>query len=194
MDQKKVWDNIAESWSNFRQKPIKNLENLNWEKGKILDIGCGNCRNLLPFKKLECYGIDFSLRMIENAKKFCKKSNMKVNLKKADVVKLPFKDNFFDYVLSIAVLHHLKNPEIAVKEIYRVLKSKGQVYITIWNKLQLKFLFKSKESYIGWGEEKRYYNFISFFEMRKILKNNGFKILKSKLFGKNIEFLVEKNI
>lgn len=192
MDQRKVWDNISESWSNFRQKPIRNLENLNWETGKILDIGCGNCRNLLPFKKLECYGVDFSPKMIENAKKFCKKNNLNVNLKKGNVVKLPFKNNFFDYILSIAVLHHLKNPELGIKEIYRVLKPKGQVYITTWNKLQLKFLFKKKETYIGWGKEKRYYNFISFFEMRRILKKNNFKILKSKLFGKNIEFLIEK--
>ena len=192
MDQEKVWDKIAKSWSNFRQKPEKNLNSLNWKKGKILDIGCGNCRNLLPFKDMECYGIDFSGKMLEEAKKFIKKNNFKVNLKKADMGKLPFKDKSFDYVLSLAVLHHSKNPEKGIKEIYRVLKIRGQAYITIWSKMQLRFLFKKKETYVKLGKEKRYYNFIGFLKLRKMLKSSGFKILRSRMLGKNLEFLVER--
>jgi tRNA (uracil-5-)-methyltransferase TRM9 len=194
MSEKKVWDKIAEGWNNFRQRPEKKAIELSklWKKGKILDVGCGNCRNLKPFVKLDKYGIDFSDNMIEEAKKFTKKNNFKVNLKVGNVKKLPFKDKQFDYVLSLAMLHHLKDPEKGVKEINRVLKVGGQSYITIWSKLQLKFLFKKRETYVKWGKEKRYYNFISFIKMRKMLKKSGFRILRSKLFGKNLEFLVEK--
>lgn len=196
MNQQQAWDKIAQSWSNFRQKPEKKAEELadEWESGKILDLGCGNCRNLLPFykKNFSCYGIDFSENMIMEAKKYISKKKIKVNLKKADIAKLPFRDKSFDYIISFASLHHLKNPEDGIKEIHRVLKGRGKAYISEWNKMQLRFLFKRKETYIKWGREKRYYHFISFFEMKKIFKKYDFTISSSKFFGKNLEFLVEK--
>ena len=194
MSRQQVWNSIAEKWSNFRQKPEKKSEKLAklWKPGKILDVGCGNCRNLLPFSKFDCYGIDFSENMIKEAEKYIAKNNMKVNLKIGDAIKLPYKDKSFDYVISFAMLHHLKNHEILIKEINKILKNNGQAYIGVWNKLQLKFLFKRKETYVKFGKEKRYYHFISFFEMRRFLKKYNFKILDSKMFGKNLEFLVEK--
>ena len=196
MDERRVWDKIAEKWSNFRQKPERKVEYLTklWKLGKILDVGCGNCRNLLPFfiKNFDCYGVDFSENMIKEAKKFISKKNIKVNLRKADITKLPYKDKSFDYVIAFSTLHHLKNPENGVEEIHRVLKVEGKAYISVWNKMQLRFLFKRKETYIKWGKEKRYYHFISFFEMKKLLEKYDLNILDSKMFGKNLEFLVEK--
>ena len=193
MSQKKVWNNIAEKWYGFRHWPTKEVKKLGWKKGKILDVGCGNCRNLLPFKNMDCYGVDFSEEVLKQAKKYTKKHNFNVKLKKGNISKLPYKDKSFDYVLALASLHHLKNPEKGIKEIYRVLKIGGKAYITIWNKLQLRFLFKKREMYIKWGKEKRYYNLISFIQLRKMLKNNGFRVISSKMFGKNLEFLVERS-
>ena len=194
MNQNKVWNNIAEKWSNFRQKPEKTAVELSevWEPGKILDVGCGNCRNLLPFSKFDCYGVDFSENMIKEAEKFVSKKNMKVTLKVGDVTKIPFKDESFDYVISFSMLHHLKNHERGVKEISRILKIGGKAYISIWNKMQLKFLSRSKVPYVKFGNEERYYNFVSFFEMIKLLKKYNFTILDSKMLGKNLEFLIER--
>ncbi|MAG47504.1 hypothetical protein CL617_02775 [archaeon] len=197
MNQKLVWNRIAESWSNFRQKPEKKVFSLlkRWSKGKILDAGCGNCRNLFPFFKnnFECYGFDFSKEMINNSKKYIKKNNFKVNLKIGSLEKIPFKDKTFDYVICFAVLHHLENPENGIRETKRILKNNGEAYVNIWNKYQLKFLFKREEMYIKWGNEKRYYNLISYFKLRRILKESNFSILESNFFGKNIEFLIKKN-
>lgn len=44
---------------------------------------------------------------------------------------LPFKDNSFDVVLSIAVLEHVKNPWIHANEMIRVLKPGGIVYADV---------------------------------------------------------------
>ena len=43
--------------------------------GLILDAGCGNGRNSIPFleKKLKCVELDFSKTMIREAKKFLKR-------------------------------------------------------------------------------------------------------------------------
>ena len=194
--QQQVWNTIAESWNNFRNKSLKELENLDWKKGKILDLGCRNCRNLLAFKNLDCYGIDFSENMLIEARKFTKKHSFKVKLKQASIEKIPFDNTYFDYVLAVAVLHHLKNPETSVKEIYRVLKPGGEAFITVWNKLQIRFLFKKKELPIPWKQKDeilyRYYNFVGYFQLRRMLKKNDFNILKSSFFGRNISFLVKK--
>lgn len=45
-----------------------------------------------------------------------------------DISNLPFKDNSIDFVVNIAVLEHVPDPESVVKEIHRVLKKDGQVY------------------------------------------------------------------
>src|SRR3989344_8242753 len=196
MNQEQVWDSLAESWNNFRQKSSEEeLFNLDWKKGRLLDIGCGNCRNLLYFKNLELYGIDFSSKMIEQSKKFCNKHNLKINLIKVDMGKIPFKNDFFDYCLSLASLHHVNKEDAdkVLNEIYRILKKDGQCFISVWNKY-LKFIFKSKETYIPWKQKdkvfQRYYYLYSYFEFKRLLLKNKFKIIKSgNFFDKNITFL-----
>jgi len=198
MNQEEVWDSIAESWNNFRQNPSEELKDLDWRKGKLLDICCGNCRNLLPFKNFELYGIDISEEMIKQAEKFCKKNNLKVNLKKSDMKEISFNDNFFDYCLCLASLHHVKKDDAdkVLKEIYKILKKNGQCLISVWNKYP-KFILRKKETYISWKQKdkiyQRYYYLYSFFELKKLLMKNNFKIIKSrKIFDKNITFLIQK--
>lgn len=198
MNQEQVWDSIAESWNNFRQKLSEELKYIDWKKGKLLDIGCGNCRNLLSFKNLELYAVDFSSSMLKQAEKFCKKNNLKVNLKKSDMKKIPFRGNYFDYCLCLASIHHLNKKEanIVLKEIHRILKTNGQCLISVWNKYP-KFILRKKETYISWKQKdkiyQRYYYLYSFFELKRLLLKNNFKMIKSgKIFDKNITFLMQK--
>tara|TARA_Y100000034_G_C6861839_1_gene392357 strand:+ start:931 stop:1530 length:600 start_codon:yes stop_codon:yes gene_type:complete len=199
MNQEQVWDILAESWNNFRQRIYeKELYILNWKKGKLLDMGCGNCRNLLPLKHLQLYGIDFSSNMLKQAKKFMKKHNLKINLKKANMKKIPFKNNFFDYCINLVSLHHLNKEDAnkSLKETYRILKKDGQCLITVWNKYP-QFLFRKKETYFTWKQKdkiyRRYYYLYNYYELKRLLLNNNFKIIKSgKIFDKNIKFLIQK--
>ena len=46
-----------------------------------------------------------------------------------DAHSMPFADNTFDFVYSLAVFEHLHSPWIAAKEIFRVLKPGGKVYV-----------------------------------------------------------------
>lgn len=45
--------------------------------------------------------------------------------------RLPFKDDCFDAVFSLAVLEHVKNPFACAKEIERVLKPGGKMYVAV---------------------------------------------------------------
>ncbi len=205
MNQKQVWNAIADQWNNFRQikfMPVYDfLERYKPKQGKILEIGCGNARNLIPFAKqnFECHGIDFSEKMIEKSKEVSKKNNLAITLKKADMSKLPYKDNQFDYILHISSLHHLNSEESiqkALNEAYRVLKSNGLMLLTVWNKLQSRFLLKPKDLFIPWKKNKkefnRFYHLFDFFELKKLIKKTDLKILESNIFGKNLVFVLKK--
>ncbi|MFH1592217.1 MAG: class I SAM-dependent methyltransferase [Candidatus Woesearchaeota archaeon] len=205
MNQEKVWDILAKQWHNFRQlkfRPVYDfLERYQLKKGRILEIGCGNSRNLIPFAKLgfECYGVDFSKKMLEQSQKLSEKHDITLTLKEANMIKLPYKDNYFDYVLHISSLHHLKSEEDILKalnEAYRVLKPKGLMLLTVWNKLQLKFLMKSRELYVPWrlkGKSYgRFYHLFDYLELKRFIKKLDLEILESNILGKNLVFVLKK--
>ncbi len=201
-NQVNIWNSLAEQWDRFRSKPFpKTIFYLskNWEKGKILDVGCGNGRNLIPFaeKNFTCEGVDFSIEMLNHAKSKFKKLNLKSKFQVANMIDLPFKDNSFDYLICIASFHHLNkiDQQKTLLEFKRILKPNGKIYITTWNKLQLKFLFKNKEVFIPWKIKdqsyQRYYYLFNYFELKKLLKKH-FKVeWSSGFFGKNIELIIK---
>lgn len=95
------------------------------QKLKILDAGCGSGINIkfLLSKAHLVYGIDFS----NDAISLCKKRRLK-NVKKGSILKIPFRNNFFDALICIDVLGSMssnRNIEKAIQEFYRVLKPNG---------------------------------------------------------------------
>jgi SAM-dependent methyltransferase len=48
-----------------------------------------------------------------------------------DIHDLPFKDNSIDAVMSLAVLEHVREPAVVLKEVHRVLKPGGRVFSVI---------------------------------------------------------------
>lgn len=48
----------------------------------------------------------------------------------ADAENLPFKDNSFDFVYTIGLLHHLPNQLQGLKELERIIKPRGQIFIS----------------------------------------------------------------
>ena len=224
-EQKKVWDKIAKGWTGWRNKERKDITYFSseWKAGKILDVGCGNGRNLLYFAKkgFEVYGIDFSKEMIKQAKEMFNKNKIKLKSNQlivADMRKIPFEDENFDYIICVASLHHIpkKDHGTAIAEIKRVLKKNGECIISVWNKYSFKrinFWFCPKEVFIDWkkkeieefkeGKEtkrkelvkayKRYYYLFSYDELKNLLLENGLEIKKtSGRFDENITFLVTK--
>ena len=197
MSQKEVWDKIAEQWHDYRKNPSEEVVKFSkGKKGRILDIACGNCRQLVPFRGCELYGTDFSEKMIEKAKKYCEENNMSVDLRVAEASLLPFGDNFFDVVLFLYSLHNLKEEDRtkSLQEMFRVMKPGGFGMISVW----LKSYKGEKEKY--WGVDKdeavyRYYHFFSKEELENLVKIVGFKIIKSYIAGrkqKNIFVEVKK--
>lgn len=99
-------------------------------KSKILDIGCAKGFMMYEFRyflpKAEIYGLDIS--------KYCKTNALpseKKFIKVGSCHKLPYKNNYFDFVVSISTIHNLSKKKIplALKEIERVKKGKSFIRI-----------------------------------------------------------------
>ena len=72
---REVFDEIAPGWYNFRHWSIfrNELESLaaRWREGRLLNLGCAHGPDFLPFRDgFELYGVDFSLGMLELARKY----------------------------------------------------------------------------------------------------------------------------
>ena len=101
---------------------------------KILDVGCGFGNNLLPFRNItkNLYGTEVSPKICKIAESFLKSENLKTIIKFGTNKKIPFKDDFFNILLSINVLHYEKSENDIKKSILeykRVLKKNGTLII-----------------------------------------------------------------
>ncbi len=195
--QKKVWNNLANEWYKLKNNPIKRVTDfLKEQQGKILDLGSGAGRHLIKIKNGQMYLIDFSEKMIEFAKKRAKNKNISAKFIISDMTKLPFKDEYFDAAICTSSLHCIpkkQDREKAVKELYRVLKSKAKVYVTVYNKNSKQFKNASKEKFIRWkNKERRYYYLFDEKEIHDLFKKEGFKIIKRIEPKRSIEFIAEK--
>lgn len=59
----------------------------------------------------------------------------------ADAEHLPFKDNSFDFVYTVGLIHHLPNQAMGLKELKRVVSSSGQIFISEPTKWSLNLFY-----------------------------------------------------
>jgi ubiquinone/menaquinone biosynthesis C-methylase UbiE len=113
----------------------KKLASIGFEKGKILDAGCGfGGMDVVLAKEIpecEIIGIDLSEPLLEYANSSVLNTDMEEQLKfkKGDVQKLYFEENTFDVVFSANMVHLVGRPIIMLNEIERVLKPDGYIFI-----------------------------------------------------------------
>ncbi len=102
-------------------------------KSKVLDLGCGNGRatEILSKNGNKYTGLDISEDLIG----FARERHPEVKYFVGDLLDAPFPSKSFDYVISLATLHHIPSAEKrlqALKEIYRLLTPGGTTLITVW--------------------------------------------------------------
>ena len=163
---KLAWDRVFKKEGKFFLKPEKDVRKVAkfFEKErvkKILDLGCGSGRHLIFLAKrgFDAYGIDIARHGIKIAKDWLKKERLKANLKVGDIYKkLPYKNNFFDAIISIKTLHHGKIGEIRklIKEMQRILKLDGLIFITVRKEVAKKYIPKEKLFGIKYIEPRTY--------------------------------------
>lgn len=116
------------------------LENRWKEAGftNILDFGCGLGRHSILFAKngFKVSSFDLSVEAVKHLEKWAERENLKIDTKVTDMLSLPYADNFFDCIFAFHVISHTdtEGMKIIISEIKRVLKSGGEIYLTLCSK------------------------------------------------------------
>jgi len=115
---------------------------------RILDAGCGGGRNLVYFLQngFDVYAVDPNREAVQAVKELAKKLSSEIpesNFQTASVENLPFDDNYFDLVISSAVLHFANSEahfENMLQSMCRVLKPGGYLFARLASDIGLEAL------------------------------------------------------
>jgi ubiquinone/menaquinone biosynthesis C-methylase UbiE len=164
----------------------------NLPQGKLLDVPAGEgalaarlSRTRLEIHCCDLYPEMFRLNNIE--------------IRRGDMGgRLPYDDSSFDYITCVEGLEHIENPQQAIREFSRLLKTGGHLIVTVPNILNIEERFKwlihgytshfkplsreqverARRDFGQKVEVALHVNAISYSELRYSLENSGFEVLK----------------
>lgn len=154
---------------------------------KILDAGGGRGEICFIASRLGARAkiIDISKDAIEivkdSIKKFCKKTDGKIECRLMDVQKLKYPDETFDKIFFLETVEHLFPKEAirAMEELLRVLKPKGKLIIsTTPSKTVMNILLKLSRVFLkkcDWKSRRFHVNEQSYGSLENLLKKFGMK-------------------
>jgi len=151
--------------------------------GKILDIGCFDgfvTEKIIKQGGKEVIGID----RLEKALKLAEVRGVKTILADIDEANLDFPDNHFDCVLAADVLNSVYDPDAVIEEIFRVLKPKGKLIITVpnltssSNRLRMLLGFAPYNLEVRARQGVGHLRLFTFKTMRELLSDHDFAVQK----------------
>jgi ubiquinone/menaquinone biosynthesis C-methylase UbiE len=196
---------ICNKWIYALEYIVKKYININIDieinKIKYLDIGCGDANKTIIFsknlnlKKKNIYCADVqSWGPYQKNKKL-----LPLEFRYIIDNKLNFNNKFFDIVSVILTLHHVKNLDFFIKEIYRIIKKNGYLLLvehsayTDYDKIFINIehllysaLYDKRENYVTNPD---YINCFNMHEWNFIMSKNNFemKICEVVPFGNEFE-------
>lgn len=172
------YNELAKKYDLTRKENINTinrfLESLSCFEGtNVLDFGCGTGNFTCALKQItnaNMYGVEPADEMRQRA---INKST-DVVFKKGNHEKIPFRDNFFDFIYMTDVIHHIPDIGVMFKELNRVLKQGGSLCIVTESHKQIESRFWVKYFPTIVEVEKKRYPDIP--EIIECASNNGFMI------------------
>lgn len=125
---------------NAGEKPFSKFIDFSSLKNKyVLEVGCGlgSHAKLLSEAGCKLTAIDITWEAVKLTKMRLSIYGLKGNILQADAERLPFKNNFFDFIWSWGVIHHSSSPMVALSEMCRVLKSGNRIAFMVYNRNSL---------------------------------------------------------
>lgn len=158
--------------------------------GIVLEVGFGSGLNLPYYKNVDkIYALEPSQKLYDLSKERVRDSKIPVEHLKVSAEKIPLPDNSVDFVLSTWTLCSIPKPEIALREISRVLKTQGKFVFIEHGKSPKNFILRIQKiitpiskNFTGGCHLDR--------DMEKLISENGFIIEKLEKFQENFYTLV----
>lgn len=193
--------NIADWWKTYLHRHFNRyLDTLSFldspdMKRRILEIGSvpGHFTVLLKKLGFDVVGVDIDPTRVSQ---IWQKYDLSVEIADIERKPLPFSSDSFDIVLFAEILEHLRlNPLFALREVHRVLKSRGRIILSTPNITPLhRLLFLIGRSYQGdpleefkkleWLGHMGHIRFYSLEEARGFLEYVGFGAISQEFKGK----------
>jgi ubiquinone/menaquinone biosynthesis C-methylase UbiE len=142
----------------------------------FLEIGCGSgavSRDISEKHKIKVVGTDVDEDQIKSAKESARDLG-NITFLTADATDLTFKDNSFDIIISINVLHHISNWMDALNEINRVLKVGGSLLLA-------ELLFTKWTQAISRLYSKQAYGITNIDDLNRFITENNYLTIHSRL-------------
>ena len=133
--------------------PDQKLDELDIRQGNVVvDYGCGPGRYLqkasdLVGKEGKVYAADIHIEALNYSQKIIKVNNLKnveISLIQNDKSSIP--DNEANLIYAIDMFHHVNQPQPFFKELYRIIKKDGQLYLEDGHQSRETSLNKIKQS------------------------------------------------
>lgn len=188
-----TWEEIYNKEGIVTKKPLEEMKDVisvlkKQKVHRVLDLGCGTGRHtvLLAKEGFKVYALDLSKTGLKMINAWLKKEKLTAKLIHSSCYhRFPFKDHFFEAIISTQVIYHNYHVQIkkCIKEIERVLKPQGIIYITFAISKPEKADGSKKVDQRTYlllkGQEK---GIIHFFYTKPLIKTDfkNFKILKLK--------------
>lgn len=183
---KDFFNDVASKWEELRQdyydESIKNklidLDIIN-SNMLVLDLGAGDgyiSREVSKIAK-KVIAVDISGEMLKELKKKANDEGIKnIETVESDGLEVPVPEACGDVVCASMYLHHIADPEMAIKEMKRILKPGGKVFLADYNEHSDKELIeKMHDIWQGFSED----------DLKRWFKASGFKKVRiEKLAGR----------
>lgn len=148
-DVKKYWEAhpTRGSWNTYEEEMAEvyvkercvpdSIDQLPLRGKLVLDVGSGQGTNLYYMLKkgARAYGFDISATAIASSHEKLQKGGFsRQHAFLGNAEHMPFRNNTFDYAISIGVLHHTPHIGIAASELHRVIKPGGTACLLLYKK------------------------------------------------------------